>query len=84
MTQSQQNKDAVVEVFSGTAWESDMVKSLLQDAGIECFLKNNILNSYAPQPFAAGGVRIMILNSDYADARAIVEDYLMKMKAGNV
>ena len=80
MTQSDQNKDTVVEVYSGTVWESDMIQSLLKDAGIECFLKNNLLHSYALEPFAAGGVRIMILNSDYSEARAIVEDYLKKMR----
>ena len=75
-----QDQDTVVEVFSGTAWESDMVQSLLESAGIECFLKNNVLNSYALEPFAAGGVRVMILNADFREARAIVEDYIRNFK----
>ena len=70
----------MVEVYSGTVWETDMIKSLLESAGIECFLKNNVLNSYALEPFAAGGVKVMILNSDYRAARDIVEDYLKKMQ----
>jgi hypothetical protein len=82
MKNDQWDPSAVAEVYSGTTWETDMIRSLLESAGIECFLKNNILNSYALEPFAAGGVRVMVLNSDYRAAREIVEDYLKNMREG--
>jgi hypothetical protein len=82
MKNDQWDPYAVVEVYSGTTWETDMIRSLLESAGIECFLKNNILNSYALEHFAAGGVRVMELNSDYRAAREIVEEYLKNMREG--
>lgn len=58
-------KDKIIEVFSGTLWESEMVKSLLQDSEIESFLQNTNLNTYIYEPIQAAGVKVMILISYY-------------------
>jgi hypothetical protein len=47
------NKDIIIEIFSGTLWEAEMVKSLLQDAEIDSFLKNSNLNTYIYEPIQA-------------------------------
>ena len=47
------DKDIVIEIFSGTLWEAEMVKSLLQDAEIESFIKNSNLNTYIYEPIQA-------------------------------
>ena len=73
------NKDKIIEVFSGTLWESEMVKSLLQDAEIESFLQNTNLNTYIYEPIQASGVKVMILSSDYEKAREIVDNYFRNM-----
>ncbi|MGA2406470.1 MAG: DUF2007-related protein [Bacteroidales bacterium] len=73
------NKDIIIEVFSGTLWESEMVKSLLQDAEIESFLQNSNLNTYIYEPIQASGVKVMILSSDYEKAREIVDNYFRNM-----
>jgi len=57
-----------------------MVQSLLESAGIECFLKNNTLNSNTPVALAAGVVNVMILYADYREAKAFVEDYFRNFK----
>jgi hypothetical protein len=73
------NKNTMIEIFSGTLWESEMVKSLLQDAEIESFLKNTVLNSYAFDPIKAEGVKVMISNDDYEKAKIILDDYYRNM-----
>ena len=73
------NKDKFIEVFSGTLWESEMVKSLLKDAEIESFLQNTNLNTYIYEPIQASGVKVMILSSDYEKARKIVDNYFRDM-----
>jgi hypothetical protein len=73
------NKDKIIEVFSGTLWESEMVKSLLQDAEIDSFLRNTNLNTYIYEPIQASGVKVMILSSDYEKAREIADNYFRNM-----
>lgn len=76
------NKDIIIEIFSGTLWESEMVKSLLKDAEIESFLKNTNLNTYIYEPIQASGVKVMILSSDYEKAKEIVDNYFRNMNNG--
>jgi hypothetical protein len=73
-------QDEVIEIFSGTPWEAEMVRTLLQDSEIRSFLKNNLVNSYAYDPGLASGVKVMILSSDFNNAKAIVDGYYRNMK----
>jgi len=73
------DKNKIIEIFSGTLWEAEMVKSLLGAAEIESFLKNNVLNSYAFDPTATESVKVMILESDFENAKEIVETYYRNM-----
>jgi hypothetical protein len=73
------NKDIIIEIFSGTLWEAEMVKSLLQDAEIDSFLKNSNLNTYIYEPIQASGVKVMILKSDYEKAKEITDNYFRNM-----
>ena len=78
------NKDIVIEIFSGTLWEAEMVKSLLQDAEIESFVKNSNLNTYIYEPIQASGVKVMILNSDSEKAKEVIDLYYMNMNDNTV
>lgn len=69
-----------IEIFSGTSWEAEMVHSLLEDAGIRSFLKNNVLGEYLYDPILASGVKVMVLESDLEAAREIVEMYYGNLK----
>lgn len=69
-------KDCIIELYSGTLWEAEMIKGLLESAGIVSFVKNNVLQSYAIEPIRSEGVKVMISNNDLESARAIVEDFL--------
>jgi hypothetical protein len=68
-------ENSIIEIFSGTLWDAEMIKSLLKNSEIESFIKNNAINSYAIEPTFSGGVKVMILSSDYNEAMNIVEEY---------
>ncbi len=72
---TQSNEDEVIDLFSGTLWECEMITSLLEEEGIESFLKNSVLSTYAYNPAFSQEVKVMILISDAEKARKIVEEY---------
>jgi hypothetical protein len=37
-----------VEIFAGTSWQAEMVKSLLESAEIKAYLKDDILGTITP------------------------------------
>jgi len=69
------DSDPVIEVFSGTQWEADIVVTLLGDWGIDCFLRNAVLNTYLYDPIRASGVQVMVLESGFAEAKKVVDEY---------
>lgn len=67
-----------VEVFSGTILEAEIVKSLLENAEIETFLKDEFMGTLAPWNTAAGGVgsvKIVVSNLNYDKAKIIIAEY---------
>lgn len=74
------DKDKIIEIYSGTLWESEMITSLLKEFEIESFLKNSVLNSYAYNPTFSQETKVMISGSDYERAKEIVDDYCKNRK----
>jgi len=75
--QMENKEDKIVQIYSGTLWEAEMITSLLKEEGIESFLKNSVLNSYAYNPAFSQEVKVMISSSDVEKARDIVENYCL-------
>ena len=69
------NHDTIIEVFSGTAWEVEMVKNLLQEVEIESFITQSVLKYYAYNPIYSEGAKVMVCTSDLNRARYIIMDY---------
>lgn len=72
-----------VVVFTGTTWQAGMVKSLLEDAGIEAFVLEHARATYNPGwnlPGEGGSVRVMISDLDIEVAKPIVEEYNENLK----
>lgn len=68
----------LVEVFDGTALDAEMVKSLLGNAEIKAFVKDEIMGTMYPWHTAAGGagsVTIFVSNTDYNIAKHIINEY---------
>lgn len=68
-------KELMIEIYSGTMWDAEMIMSLLASANIEPFLRNTILNSYAYDPIRTEGVTIMIPDSNLERAKEIIDEY---------
>lgn len=69
----------LTQIFAGTILQAEMVKSLLLDAGIEAFLKDEHMGTWFPfqtAPGAAGSVKVVVSNLDYEKAKAVVDEYI--------
>jgi len=67
-----------VEVFAGSAWEAALVKSLLENAEIEAFLKDEIRGTMVPWHITAGGVnavKVVVSSNDFEKAIEVVNAY---------
>lgn len=67
-----------VEVFDGNDWEASMVKSLLDNAEIEAFVKDEKMGVIAPWNIAGGGagsVKIIVSNVDFERAKEVVDEF---------
>jgi hypothetical protein len=67
-----------VEVFAGTAMQAEMVRVLLNDSGIDTYLKDSILGTLVPwhvSPGGAGPVKVMVATPDSEKANIIVAGY---------
>ena len=67
-----------VEIFDGNDWDASMVKSLLDNAEIESFIKDEKMGVLAPWNVAGGGagsVKIFVSNVDYEKAKEVIEQY---------
>jgi hypothetical protein len=67
-----------VEVFAGDAWEAALVKSLLENAEIETFLKDEIRGTMTPWHISPGGmdaVKVVVASQDYEKAMQVVIDF---------
>lgn len=75
------NKDQeiyLVEVFDGNDWDASMVKSLLDNAEIESFVKDSHMGILEPWVVAGGGagsVKIFVSNVDIEKANEVIEQY---------
>jgi hypothetical protein len=64
------------EIFSGHIGEASMVKSLIEDAEIRVWLKDEFVGTLAPWNISAGGagaVKVVVAETDYDEAKAIVD-----------
>jgi hypothetical protein len=64
----------LIEIYDGNLFQAQMVKNLLENEGIESFLKDEII-SRSPIYKSGAGVRVMISESDYDRARVVVDEY---------
>lgn len=76
-----ENRDQMhsVEVFVGVMYQAQMVKNLLENAGIEAFLHDeNIGSLHLPwaSPGGVGLVKVVVVETDAEQAAEIVEQYM--------
>lgn len=67
-----------LEIFDGDQWQAMLVKSLLDNAEIESFMKDQRMGVLAPWNVDAGGagpVKIFVSSLDAGKAREVIEQY---------
>jgi hypothetical protein len=75
---NKKDKDAPVEVFAGTSWETALVKSLLDNAEIGAFMVDESMGTLAPWNVGPGGhsaVKLFVARHDYELAMIVVDDF---------
>ncbi|MBA4408121.1 MAG: DUF2007-related protein [Bacteroidota bacterium] len=68
----------LVEVFDVNQWQASLVKSLLDNAEIESFLKDERMGVLVPWNVAGGGagaVKIFVSSVDYKRAKEVIDQY---------
>ena len=77
------NETEPILVFAGTAWEAGIVKSLLENAEVEAFLKDEIMGTLNPwwtAPGGAGSVKVFVSDLDSDKAFEIVKEFERNIK----
>ena len=67
-----------VEVFAGTAVQANLIKSLLENAEIEAFLKDEFTGVIAPwhsTPGGVGAVKVFVSSVDQEKAKIVVDEF---------
>ncbi|MGQ1788188.1 MULTISPECIES: putative signal transducing protein [unclassified Saccharicrinis] len=75
----------LIEIFAGSSIEAGIVKSLLHDAEIEAFLKDEFMGTIAPWHTSPGGVasvKVVISSLDFESAKIVMEEYLKNQNTG--
>ena len=77
----------LVEVFTGSPWEAEITKGLLESSGIEATVKDGIMGTLAP--YLSPAVAILVNENDYESATKIIKSQeknreLEKEKEGEV
>jgi len=77
------NKIRPVEVFAGTAVQASLVKSLIENAEIEAYLKDEFTGVLYPwhiSPGGVGAVKVFVSSLDQEKAIMVVEEYENNLK----
>jgi hypothetical protein len=77
-------EDPVIEIFSGSLWEAELLKTILEDNGIGCFLKNSTLQTFLYEPTFSSNVKVMVLESDHVRATAIVDEFWKNIRKESI
>ena len=67
-----------VEVFAGTLVQATLVKSLLENAEIDAYLKDEFAGTLYPwhtTPGGVGAVKVYVSSLDHEKARIVVDEY---------
>ncbi len=82
---SHDKKIKSVEIFRGMVYQAQMVKNLLENAGIDSYLQDEItgtLNLPWDNTGGVGMVKVTVSSADYNMALAVVQEYKKNIAEG--
>ena len=66
---------SLVEVFRGTLWEAELIKGLLELAGVEAMIKDETLSAVtSPYSNIGGRVLVMVNKEEEVYAKKVVSE----------
>ena len=66
--------DSLVEVYRGSLWEAELMKGLLESAGVSAMLKDETLGLItSPHKEVSGQVLVLVNKEEEVYARKVVE-----------
>ena len=65
----------LIEIYDGTLFECLMIKNMLENEGVESMLKDEITGSRALGWKPGGAVKILVNDTDFSKARAVVMEF---------
>ena len=69
------------EVYSATSLpEADLIKSFLESRGIKCLIWDKNIGAAYPPVTLGSGIRIVVDEKDYKEAKQIIGEYLQEKK----
>lgn len=77
------NEPTLIEIYSDTVWHAGMLKSILEDSGIEVFMANENLSARSPwlvSPSEMDACKVMISSLDYDKAKPIVDEFVRNLR----
>lgn len=66
--------ERTIDIFTGSTWECELVKTMLNDAGISCF-SSEYSNIYGGTPIFDANCRVRVMEEDEEAARDVVRQY---------
>ncbi len=74
------NENQPVVIFTGHAWESEMLINMLENEGINAFINNEVVGTLFPfySTPGMGAVRVVVSKNDVEKAKHLVEDFEKK------
>ncbi len=67
--------DSLVPVFQGTRWEAELVKGLLEAAGVEAMIKDGSLSAVtSPYANIGGPITVMVNKEEEVYAKKVVAE----------
>jgi hypothetical protein len=81
---TKEDKDlAPYEVFEGSAWESGLLKSILEDNDIEAYMTQDYQLPWNAVPVKGAAAKVFVALKDLEQAKAIVEEFYSNMEKEN-
>lgn len=74
-----------VEVFAGSIFEAEVLKSMLTDNLIESYLQDEYMGTIAPWnavPGGVGAVKVVVSSDDAERAKPVVDAYIKNIAEG--
>lgn len=65
----------IIDVYRGDLWECQLLESILLDAGIDCFLRNNVHTPYGPITSMEAAVIVMTKQEYETRADALLQKH---------